>query len=193
MRRFYRVLILTIMALSVLAVSQQGEVASFESKKKTAQDSVDEATQHYNAGVDHMDQAGAILKRGDSAFAYNYRATSDAKAKKEYDKAVKEFTKALETAPDMKDAYNNLGFCYRKLGNLDKSLTAYTSALNLDPNFARAREYLGETYLAMDQMDKATEQLSLLQQLKSPLADTLQLSIASYRLNAINDKMRPPK
>ncbi|HKK21023.1 MAG TPA: tetratricopeptide repeat protein [candidate division Zixibacteria bacterium] len=193
MTRFYRVLMLAIIAIGMLAVSQRSNVEAFGSEKKTAQDSVNTATEHYNSGVDHMDKASAILKRGDSAFAYNYRATSDAKAKKEYEKAVKEFDKALKTAPDMKEAYNNLGFCYRKLGQLDESLTAYTSALAIDPDFARAREYLGETYLAMAQVEKANEQLNLLKQLKSPFADTLQLSIASYNLATINEKMRDSK
>ena len=140
-----------------------------------------------------MDRARQILQNGDSAFAYNYRATSDAKAKKEYEKAVKEFKKAVDMQPTMKEAYNNLGFCYRKLGQLDESLAAYTNALNLDPKFERAREYLGETYLAMDQMDKANEQLSVLKQLQSPFADTLQLSIENYRLNAIGRKIDHPK
>ena len=189
----YRVVVLTTIALALFSGITSDRVYAFGSDRKTAQDSLDEATQHYNQGVDHMDRARQILQNGDSAFAYNYRATSDAKAKKEYEKAVKEFKKAVDMQPTMKEAYNNLGFCYRKLGQLDESLAAYTNALNLDPKFERAREYLGETYLAMDQMDKANEQLSVLKQLQSPFADTLQLSIENYRLNAIGRKIDHPK
>lgn len=145
-----------------------------------------DAKSEYQKGVGHMDNAKAILLKGDSAFAYNYRATSDAKAKKEFEKAINSFQEALSHDPTMKEAYNNIGFCYRKIGEFGKSLASYQNALALDKDFAQAREYLGETYLALDSLDRAMEQLDYLKQLKSTQADTLALAIASYKL----DKMK---
>jgi len=145
----------------------------------------EEALRAYNQGLDHMEKAKAILIKGDSAYAYNYRATSDAKANKEYEKAISSFQSAINYQPTMKEAYNNLGYCYRKIGQFDKSLSAYQNAIAFDNDFAQAREYLGETYLALDSLNQALEQLEYLKKLKSPLADTLALAIASYKLEQV--------
>ena len=153
----------------------------------------DKAKNNFNSGVEHMHKAKQILIVGDSAFAYNYRATSDAKAKKEYEKAVKEFNATIELDPTMKEAFNNLGYCYRKLDKLDESLKAYKTALKLDPYFAQALEYLGETYLALDKLNVAKMNLMRLTQLESAYADTLAQAIEIYKLNQINNKLQEKK
>ena len=153
----------------------------------------EKANRSYNSGIDHMHKAKQILIVGDSAFAFNYRATSDAKAKKEYEKAVKDFKETLDYDPAMKEAYNNLGFCYTKLGKLDKSLKAYKRALKFDPDFAQALEYLGETYLALDDLKNANLNLFKLTNLKSAYADTLAKAISTYKLNLINKKLQEGK
>ena len=60
------------------------------------------------------------------------------------------------------DAYNYLGFSYRKLGKLDAALEQYRKALGIDPKHKGAHEYIGETYLQMDQLAKAKEHLARL-------------------------------
>ena len=170
---------------------------AFGSKEKTPEEQAAEnekkAISQYNDGVKHMDKAKAIVSTGDSTYAFNYRATSDAKAKKEYDKSVKNFTTAVEIKPDFPEAFNNLGYCYRKLDKLPLSLEAYQKALELQPEFPQAREYLGETFLAMDSLHLALGQLQLLQELKSPYADTLLKSIEVYKLTKVNDKLNGTK
>ena len=153
----------------------------------------EQANKAYNNGIDHMHKAKQILIVGDSAFAYNYRATSDAKAKKEYEKAIDDFKKTLDADPSMKEAYNNLGFCYRKIGKLDESLKAYKRALKLDPDFEQALEYLGETYLPLDDLKRANLNLLKLTNLKSPYADTLNHAIEIYKLSQINKKLQKDK
>lgn len=175
-----------------LLVSVTSLVSAGESDSK-ADDGSEKAVELYNSGIKHMDKAKEILIVGDSAFAYNYRATSDAKAKKEYEYAVKDFKDAIQLKPDMKEAYNNLGFCYRKLDKLEESLKAYKNALKLDTNFEQALEYMGETYLALGQMEMATENLKKLMELKSAYADTLSNSIEIYKLNQINKSLNSEK
>ncbi len=170
---------------------------AFGSKEKTpeeqAADKDKKATESYNKGVKHMDKAKQIAAGGDSTYAFNYRATSDAKAKKEYEKAVKNFGTAAELKPDLAEAFNNLGYCYRKLDKLLLSLDAYHKALEMKPNFPQAHEYLGETFLAMDSMQLALGQLQMLQELKSPYADTLLKSIEIYKLAKVNDRLNGAK
>ena len=157
---------------------------------KSDSDKSKQATEAYNSGVKHMSKGNETAAKGDSAFAYNYRATSNAKANKEYEKAVEKFEKAVSLDPKMKEAHNNLGYCYRKLGKLEQSLTSYQAALEIDPNYAQAREYLGETYLAMGEMDKAIEQYNKLKEMESPYADTLNMAIELYKLKEIDKQMQ---
>jgi tetratricopeptide (TPR) repeat protein len=160
-----------------------------KSPEEKARELEKDARKEYNKGVEHMEKAREKAAVGDSAFAYNYRATSDAKAEKEYRKAIKRFNKAVEKRPEMKEAHNNLGYCYRKIGDLESSLEAYSAALAIDSTFAQAREYLGETYLAMDSLPAARSELAYLETVESPYADTLRAAIDLYRLRQIESRM----
>ncbi|MDF1543867.1 MAG: tetratricopeptide repeat protein [bacterium] len=186
-----RLLLLLTIASLLFSAGPILSAPSSETKESPKADkaSVKEATEEYNQGVGHMDKARQIAIVGDSAFAYNYRATASAKAGREYEKAVENFVKATELNPEYKEAHNNLGFCYRKLGKLAESLAAYDKAIKLDKDFAQAREYRGETYLAMGELEKAEAELAQLIQLESLYADTLAQAIKLYRLNEFSRKM----
>ena len=180
-------IVLMILLVSVLVMRP---VLAFGSKEKTPEEKASEteksAIKEYNDGVKAMDAGKAAGQKGDSTYAYNYRATSDAKARKQFEKAVTKFEKAVALKPDMAEAYNNLGYCYRKLGKLDESLTAYGTAIKLKKDFDQAYEYRGETYLAMGQLDKAWADLETLKQLKSQYADVLAKSIETYQLEKVS-------
>lgn len=180
------IFIVLVVLLGSAGVAASGSKPEPETSRE---DKNDEALQAYNSGVDHMQKGDDIAARGDSAFAYNYRATSEAKARKEYEKAVASYQLAVKLNPGLKEAYNNLGYSYRKLGELDKSLESYKKAIELDSTFAQAREYLGETYLAMGDVYNAREQLGILEQMQSPLADTLLQSIKLYQLREVNKQI----
>ncbi len=177
-------LALTLLAAPAVYALGSGEKSPEEEKAEKGKKAVNE----YNDGVKDMQAGKAIAQKGDSVYAYNYRATSDAKAKKSFEKAAGHFTEAIELKLDMPEAYNNLGYCYRKLGKLEESLKAYEKAISLKADFAQAREYRGETYLALGQLDKAQTDKDFLMQMKSPLADTLGKSIELYQLEKINEK-----
>ncbi|MFZ1684595.1 MAG: tetratricopeptide repeat protein [Candidatus Zixiibacteriota bacterium] len=177
-------LALTLFTLPAAYALSSGEKSPEEEKAEKGK----KAVNAYNDGVKEMQTAKGIAQKGDSAYAFNYRATSDAKAKKAFEKAAAHFTEAIELKPDMPEAYNNLGYCYRKLGKLDESLQAYEKAIGLKADFAQAREYRGETYLALGLLEKAQTDKDFLMQMKSPLADTLAKSIELYQLEKINAK-----
>ncbi|RME31959.1 MAG: tetratricopeptide repeat protein [Candidatus Zixiibacteriota bacterium] len=184
-------------ALTVLVVIAvwPGQAAAFGSKEKSPQerlaDNKRQAVKQYNDGVKHMKKARRKAEAADSLFAYNYRATSDAKAREEYRKAVKNFTRAIEYDSTLAEAFNNLGYCYRKLGDLKKSLEAYSQAIALKSDFAQAYEYRGEAYLAMGDLAKATRDHDTLKRLKSPYADTLARAIELFRLTEIKNRLQP--
>lgn len=185
--------VLVFLSSIALALTLSNVALAFGSGEKTPEEEAAElikkATKEYNKGVKHMDKARKQAQKGDSTYAFNYRATTEAKTKKEYKKAVKRFNKAIKHNAEFPEAYNNLGYCYRKLGKLEESLDAYSNALKLNPDFARAIEYLGETFLALDSLSGANEQLTKLKKLESLYADTLSKSIKLYRLAQVKIKL----
>ena len=112
------------------------------------------AVQAYNSGVSHRDkgrkeeQKLATAKESD-------RAKVQKKANDEFSKALKEFKKATELNPRMHQAYNGMGFAYRKLGDHTSALEFYDKALQLAPGFPEALEYRGEAYLGLNRVDDA--------------------------------------
>ena len=160
------------------------------------------AAKKYNNGLKHMAKARKQAAKSDSLFAFNYRATQDAKARKEYKKAIKDFDKSIERHPEMFEAYSDRGYCLRKLGQLKLSLESYDRALELQPDYAPAIEYRGEAYLALDRPVKAKRALAALQKLIAgdstanviylAYSDTLRLAIEKYELEKFlkNDSLK---
>lgn len=84
---------------------------------------------------------------------------------KEYAKAIPLLEKVVNGDPRDADAYNLLGYSYRKLGNTQSAMSYYTRALQLDPNHRGANEYLGQLYVELNDLPKAEERLQKLSQL----------------------------
>lgn len=60
------------------------------------------------------------------------------------------------------DAWNLLGFTYRKLGQLEDSNTAYLTVLSINPNHLGALEYQGELFITTGKIDLAKANLEKL-------------------------------
>ena len=86
------------------------------------------------------------------------------KAIKEHDykAAIDLMTQAVAKTPKDPDAYNWLGYAYRKLKDYDNAIKNYELALKLDPEHRGAHEYLGEAYLEMNNLDEAKKHLAAL-------------------------------
>ena len=59
-----------------------------------------------------------------------------------YQECVDASRQAIQLNPAMAEAYNNLGYCYASLGNLDDGITNLREALRLRPNFPLASNNL---------------------------------------------------
>ncbi len=172
-------------ALVAVALLVAGPLYAMGSKPKApaeaAGDEARKATAVYNEGVAKMEHADALGLKANPAHGYDYSATPNGQAIREYEQAVADFSKAVAIDAKLKEAHNNLGYCYRRLGKLKESLASYDTAIALDHDFAQAREYRGETYLALGQVDKAEGELAVLKGLKSRYAAQLEQSIGLYR------------
>ena len=81
--------------------------------------------------------------------------------RKDYDKAIEEYKKALEYEPDKGEIYNNLGFAYFDKGDIEGSIVEHKKALELAPNLANAYyglalafEQAGDTAGAIENWEK---------------------------------------
>jgi tetratricopeptide (TPR) repeat protein len=61
------------------------------------------------------------------------------------------------------EAYNLMGYAFRKLGNYRQALVHYHRALDLNPHHRGALEYLGEAYVDLGCLPQAGEVLARLE------------------------------
>ena len=80
----------------------------------------------------------------------------------------------------MPQAYNGMGFSYRKLGDYAKALENYDRALQLTPKFPDAIEYRGEAYLALNRLDDAKQSYLTLFAMDRKQADSLMTAMKDY-------------
>ena len=88
------------------------------------------------------------------AFTYFRRGLAYDK-KGDLDRAIADFTKALELDPNHAPAYYYRGLAYDKKGDLDRAIADFTKALELDPNHAPAYYYRGLAYDKKGDLDRA--------------------------------------
>jgi predicted Zn-dependent protease len=133
MRRLARI---AIIAGSVLLLPTAGALAVGSGKTSTS-------TQASDAG--QYEQAVTHVNAGD------------------YASAIPILEAIVQNDPNNADAFNYLGYSYRKMGQTAMALENYDKALKLRPKHLGANEYLGELYLELGDLAKAEERLAVLQ------------------------------
>lgn len=58
--------------------------------------------------------------------------------KGDYDQAIRDFSKVIESDPEHAMAYNNRGVAYKQKGDYDRAISDYSRAIEIDPGFAMA-------------------------------------------------------
>ncbi len=105
--------------------------------------------------------------------------------------AIKNFKKAVAKDSKNAEAYNLMGYSYRRIGKADLAFATYAKALDIDPNHRGAHEYLGQTYLLVGDAEKAREQLAILTDLCGEQCEEtvkLQKAIKRHEANT-NDQL----
>jgi tetratricopeptide (TPR) repeat protein len=136
-------LLAAVVGLWQVTAGASGSAMSMGSLPKATPEQM--AAEAYNSGIGHKDKGVKIEEK------------DPAKAKSEYEKALKDFEKAAKLKPDLPQAYNGMGFALRKTGDFEKSLEMYSKALELAPGFPDAIEYRGESFLAVNKIDEAKQ------------------------------------
>jgi tetratricopeptide (TPR) repeat protein len=66
--------------------------------------------------------------------------------RKDYDKAISDYSEAIRLSPNDATAYNRRGVAYYDTNDYDKSISDYSEAIRLDPNYGQAYDNRGITY-----------------------------------------------
>jgi tetratricopeptide (TPR) repeat protein len=112
-----------------------------------------------------------------------------AKARSEFEKSLKDFRSAAQLNPQLFQAYNGMGFAYRKTGDYTKALEMYDQAIKMAPGFfSEAVEYRAEAYLGLNRLDDARKAYLDLFAADRKQADILMAAmkawVASHRTDA---------
>ncbi len=120
-----------------------------------------------------MDQIPKI----ESTAAKDYNDNGVIYAQKgEYDLAIAEFNKSIDSDPGLAETYNNRAIVYSKKGQYDLSIADFTKAIEIDPYKAKAYYNRGITYAIRGQYDLALSDINKslqLQPVNAQAYDTL--------------------
>ena len=85
------------------------------------------------------------------------------KAKKAYEKAIKNLLEANAQKPSDPDTLNLLGFSHRKIGDYENAEIYYAMGLEIDPKHVGINEYMGELFVATNRINEAKKRLAVLE------------------------------
>jgi len=84
-----------------------------------------------------------------------YNKAIDASEKEDWKEAIKNYEQALKKDPKFIYAWDNLGICYRRLGEYDKAIDAYKKSLTLDPKGKMPLQNIPIAYVHKKEYEKA--------------------------------------
>ena len=96
-----------------------------------------EQTQAQNSAVDYYNRG----------YAWN--------TKKDYDRAIADFTEAITLAPNYAAAYNNRGYAWSQKKEYDRAIADFDQAIRLDPGNAYAYNNRGYSWNGKKEYDRA--------------------------------------
>ena len=83
----------------------------------------------------------------------------------QYEKAISDFTKAIEIDPQFAQAYNNRGWVYVKKCQYDQALSDFNKSTEIDPGFVEAYFCRAIVYFIAEEYDKSFLNVMKAQQL----------------------------
>ncbi|HUK01922.1 MAG TPA: tetratricopeptide repeat protein [Steroidobacteraceae bacterium] len=111
----------------------------------------------YNSGLDEAKKADDLETQALKESDPKQQEKGLRKAHYGYVSARHYFDDATRHEPNMPEAWNELGYAYRKSGDNQAALKAYERALTLRPGYPEALEYRGEAYLGLNRLDDAKQ------------------------------------
>jgi Flp pilus assembly protein TadD len=85
-------------------------------------------------------------------FAYEQKA--------DHDRAIWDYSRAIELNPTFSKAFSNRGVAYRQKGEFDQAIRDFNSAIRINPNNAAALDNRGAIWIEKGEFDKARDDLN---------------------------------
>jgi tetratricopeptide (TPR) repeat protein len=187
MSRGVKIILLLVAAVGLYQVEALATASAMPSNRPSMapRTKEDMAKDYYNSGVRHKDKGKQLEERADTQVFKdaNDREKYVAKIKDEFTSALKDFKKAAELDPSLAQAYNGMGYAYRKTGDATEALAMYDKALEMAPGFPDAIEYRGEAYLALGRVDDTKQAYLKLVATDRPQADLQMKAMAAWVAN----------
>ena len=133
-------------------------------------------------GCSQMINRGKRERRRKRSKSYNNRGLAYYN-KGQYDRAIADYTKAIQINPKRASAYNRRGVAYAKKGQYDSAIADYTKAIQINPNYAFAYNDRGVAYAKKGQYDRAIDDYTKALSINPSLAE------ARTKLNALEGKI----
>ena len=168
--------------------SSGGSMPSAPSSSMRSMTPEERAVEAYRSGDEHRIKGKKLEDEATTKQGTDAEKTA-AKARSEYEKSLKDFKNAAQLNPQLFQAYNGMGFAYRKTGDYAKALEMYDQAIKMAPGFfSEAVEYRAEAYLALNRIDDARKAYLDLFAADRKQADILMVAmkawVASHRTDA---------
>jgi tetratricopeptide (TPR) repeat protein len=146
---FVAILLLSLMVCLTSPVWAGGLDDAKAGKTAYQEGNYDKAIKLYTKAI-----ASGELSREDLSKVYNNRGEAwDDRG--DSDKAIADYTKAIEINPQYISAYYNRGVAWYDKGDYDKAIVDYTKAIEIDPKFALAYQNRGHAWEKKGDSDKA--------------------------------------
>jgi tetratricopeptide (TPR) repeat protein len=97
---------------------------------------------------------GLLIEFSDSSLLFNIRGACY-KANDNLEKALESFKKACAINPNFYEAFYNLGFIQKQLGQIEQSIESYQKAIDIKPAYPDAHNNLGNIFLQLRQYEEA--------------------------------------
>jgi tetratricopeptide (TPR) repeat protein len=159
-RTFSAVIVIGALGAFQALVSASSSTPSMPSAPSSSMRSMtpeERAVEAYRSGDEHRVKGKKLEAQASTKTGTDATKTA-AKARTEFEKSLKDFRNAAQLNPQLFQAFNGMGFAYRKTGDYEKALEMYDKAIGMAPGFfAEAVEYRAEAYLALNRLDDARQ------------------------------------
>lgn len=134
---------------------------------------------NYNVGFEVFENTRKLELAASSMQGAALRA-QEQQIRKGYTDARQRFRAASAADPQMKQAWNMIGFTSRQLGAYEESLLAYDRALALSPDYPEAIEYRAELFMLTGRFDEVKTAYASLLQSSPSYAEVLKGSLQQW-------------
>ncbi len=106
--------------------------------------------------INAAESSSDLMSKNSEAVDF-YSKAIDASKKEDWKEAIKNYKSAVEKDPKFIYAWDNMGLCYRRIGEYDNAIHAYKKSLEIDPNGKMPLQNMAYAYVHKKEYQKAID------------------------------------